>query len=381
MKILEKILWAVDFDCDHDHSLKEIGKLITLFGNEVVLLHVLPNNLKNSSFQHVVERSVKGELKKLKKELSGACGHKVAAKFVYGNIVDGVLDEAEKEDVNLILVNTGTSDPDSPQTLGLNAQKIIRTARKPVGVITEDAPGATNKLVCPVDNSEASGIALRSAILTAKKLDFKLSVISVYEPLKMVSPRMLNTGVDVEAENEKRFEQFRTDFEEFLSGVDFLGLDYEKKLLRGIPQKEIVKFARDARILYMGSTGKSGLRRAWIGSVTEKVTQEVPCSMIVSKYEEIYKLRISTEMDDIEQHFKRGNDLAGLGYYTEALEQYKMCLQINDMHLPSIRALSDLYAKIGNKSQHSYYQKLGKTLLTKLVNRQIEEEVRKRNRV
>jgi nucleotide-binding universal stress UspA family protein len=285
--------------------------LIDIFGNEVILLHVLPGNLKKSSFQQVVERSVRGELKKLKKDLSGACGHKVSAKFVYGNIVDCVLDEAEKEDVNLILVNTGTSDPETPQGLGLNAQKIIRTARKPVGVITEDAPVATNKLVCPVDNSEASGIALRSAILTAKKLDLKLSVLSVYEPIIIASPRML----------------------------------------------------------YMGSTGKSGLRRAWIGSVTEKVTQEVPCSMIVSKYEEVYKLRISTEVEDIEQHFKRGNELAGLGYFTEALEQYKMCLQINDIHLPSIRALSDLYAKMGNESQHTYYQNLGKTLLTKLVNR------------
>ena len=380
MKILEKVLWAVDFDNDHEHSLNKVGQVIDYFGNEVVILHVLPNNLKNSSFQNVVERSVKGELDKLITNLSETYSCEVSGKFVYGNIVECVLDEAEKEDVNVILVNTGKFEPHKALSLGLNAQKILRNARKPVGIITNEALVDNTDIVCSVDNSEASTIALKTAILTAKKLDFKLSVISVFEPIVITSPRILNTGVDEGAENKTRFEKFEKEFEEFLNGIDFLGLDYEKRLLRGIPHQEIIKFAQGANLLYMGSTGKTGLRRAVIGSVTEKVTQEVPCSMIVSKYEEVYKLRIITEIDDIEQHYERGNELASLGFNTEALEQYKMCLQINDMHLPSIKALADLYENLNNESQHAYYQELSKTILTNMMNRRIEEDVRKHYR-
>jgi len=282
--------------------------------------------------------------------------------------------------VNVILVNTGKFEPHKALSLGLNAQKILRNARKPVGIITNEALVDNTDIVCSVDNSEASTIALKTAILTAKKLDFKLSVISVFEPIVITSPRILNTGVDEGAENKTRFEKFEKEFEEFLNGIDFLGLDYEKRLLRGIPHQEIIKFAQGANLLYMGSTGKTGLRRAVIGSVTEKVTQEVPCSMIVSKYEEVYKLRIITEIDDIEQHYERGNELASLGFNTEALEQYKMCLQINDMHLPSIKALADLYENLNNESQHAYYQELSKTILTNMMNRRIEEDVRKHYR-
>ena len=78
-----------------------------------------------------------------------------------------------------------------------------------------------------------------------------------------------------------------------------------------------------------------------MGSVTEKVTRLLPCNIIVTKFEEVFKLRISTEIDDIDKHYKRGNELADLGYYRE----------------------------------------LVKIILEKLMDRKIEEEVRKHYRL
>jgi len=381
MKILEKVLWAVDFNIDYKNTLEKVGQIIHLFGNEIILLHVLPNDLKNSSLKDFVERTVKEELEKIKSNLSGTSEHAVSLRIVYGTIADSILDVAEKEDVNLILVNAGDQYPENQTGMGLNAQKVVRNARKPVCIITNEPSKEKKHLVCPVDCSEPSALALQTAILSAKKYGSKLSVISVFEPINITSPRLLKAGVDEKAENETRFEQFRKEFEDFTSGFDFLDLSYEYILLRGIPHIEIVNFAQETDILYMGSTGKSGLRRILIGSVTEKVIQNVNCTVIVTKYEEIFKLRVSTEIEDIEQHYAKGNEMAGLGYYKEALGQYKMCLQINDLHLPSIKSLADLYEKLDDENQAEYYRKLSKTIMDKLMDRKIEEEVRKHYRL
>ena len=381
MKILEKVLWAVDFDSDPENSIVKILRIARQFGNEIILLHVLPNDLKNSSYQNSVEKSVTGELEKLRESLGSSGEYKVSTKLVYGNVVERILDAAEEEDVNIILVNPGSPHPKKPGRLGLNAQKIMRNSRKPVGVISDDPPQDTKHIVCPVDCSEPSGVALNTAILAAKKSESKLSVISVYEPIEITSARLINAGIDEKSENDRWFELFTKDFEDFISGFDFLGVEFETVLLRGTPHEEIVKFSQNASWLFMGSTGKTGLRRVFMGSITEKVTMEVPSNIIVTKFEEVFKLRIATEIEDIDKHYKRGNELAELGYLKEALVQYKLCLQVNEMHLPSIKSLANLYDELKEYSQAEYYHKLVTTILEMLMDRKIEEEVRKHYRL
>ena len=381
MKILEKVLWAVDFDEDHENSIEKILRIAQQFGNEIILLHVLPNDVKNSSFQNLVERSVSGELEKLKAELGGSGEYEVSTNFVYGNVVDSILDVSEEENVNIILVNPCSPYTKKPGKLGLNAQKIIRNSRIPVGIISDDPPRDTKQIVCPVDCSEPSSVALNAAILSAKKSESKLSVISVYEPIEVTSPRFIKAGVDEKAENDRRFESFTREFEDFISGFDFLGVEFGSALLRGTPHEEIVKFSQNASLLFIGSTGKSGLRRAIMGSVTEKVTREVPSNIIVTKYQEVFKLRIPTDIEDIDKHYKRGNELAELGYYQQAMAQYKLCLQVNEMHLPSIKSLADLHERLKDDKQAEYYRELVKIIMEKLMDRKIEEEVRKHYRL
>ena len=73
--------------------------------------------------------------------------------------------------------------------------------------------------------------------------------------------------------------------------------------------------------------------------------------------------------------------MAEHGYYKEALVQYKLCLQVNEMHLPSIKSLANLYEKLNEHSQAEYYHKLVTIILEKLMDRKIEEEVRKHYRL
>jgi nucleotide-binding universal stress UspA family protein len=56
-------------------------------------------------------------------------------------------------------------------------------------------------------------------------------------------------------------------------------------LLEGDPAAEIVRYASDAMmdLIVMGTHGRSGLERLLVGSVTERVMREAPCSVLAVK--------------------------------------------------------------------------------------------------
>jgi len=56
-------------------------------------------------------------------------------------------------------------------------------------------------------------------------------------------------------------------------------------LLEGDPATEIVRYSVDAgmELIVMGTHGRSGLERLLVGSVTEKVMREAPCSVLAVK--------------------------------------------------------------------------------------------------
>ncbi|GEM_PF-430618 len=378
MNIFEKVLWAVDLEKDVNPTIKIIGKRNKEFGNSMIILHVLPKELENSSFKDKVQKTVKNELEEIKAKLLEYNDNEITTKIVFGNAVDSIIDISIKENVNSIIINTGDVDNDDKDKLGLNAHKVIRFSKKPVLILSDSKPKNKNLVVCSVDFSEPSAIALKDAILHAKKTNARLEVISVFEPIEVASRRLVRLGFNAGEENNQNYEAYKSEFKEFLKGFNFLDVNYEPVLLAGDPHKEIVDYAKKAAILFIGSSGKSGLQRIFMGSVAEEVANALPCSVVYIKSEELFKLKIPSNISDLETFFAQGNKLSDLGFYDEAIEQYKQCLNINEMHLPSVVALSRLYKKQNNEGLATYYDNLYKSIQVQLNNWKIEEEIRRK---
>jgi nucleotide-binding universal stress UspA family protein len=60
---------------------------------------------------------------------------------------------------------------------------------------------------------------------------------------------------------------------------------YERHILRGDPGPAICQLAVElsARAIVLGSRGRGGLRRAFLGSVSDQVVRNAPCSVIVTR--------------------------------------------------------------------------------------------------
>lgn len=202
--------------------------------------------------------------------------------------------------MNILFINRGKNVYEDEIAPGLNAHRVFRNSHKTVAIISETLLVDKPHIVVAVDSSEPSAIALKSAIIHAKKINAQLSVISVYEPTSITSAKMISMGLDEKSENERHFRIFKEEFNDFIEDFDFDGLEYKTVLLKGIPHEEIISFAKIATILYIGSTGKSGLRRVVLGSVTEKVISRMSCNIVAMKSEKLFKLKIPTDLLDIE---------------------------------------------------------------------------------
>ncbi len=89
----------------------------------------------------------------------------------------------------------------------------------------------------------------------------------------------------MDEENEDVSPKRKRKFNSFLENFNLTDLNWRKEIQGGDPATEIlVAISRyKSDLLIMGTIGKSGLNRLIMGSVTEKVIREVPCSFITLK--------------------------------------------------------------------------------------------------
>lgn len=206
-----------------------------------------------------------------------------------------------------------------------------------------------------------------------------LRILGVFEPIANISTR---TKVDFEEENAKLLKEFNEEMNQFVKEFNLNGIRHKIDIQTGTVHKKILQtiYKYNHDLLIMGTTGRSALSRILMGSITEKVTREMPCSFVTTKTQNIIKLKFDNEINEIEIHLKYGNDLVENRFYKEAIGQYMICLQINDMHIPSIYKLAEVYGIIGDNAKAEYYDNMAKNLLGRLWDKKIEHEIRKHYR-
>jgi len=233
-----------------------------------------------------------------------------------------------------------------------------------------------SNILCPVDFSEPSKRALKNAILLARKFNSSIKILNVYEPLEYVSKRI---NIDLDEENAKRLKQVKKEMTAFIKEFDLEGVNHKIEIKVGEVSGKILNLIKKEHIdlLMMGTNGRTGLSRFFMGSVTEKVIREMPCSFITIKKVDVIQLKLDNEIKEIEMHFKNGEELMKKAFYNEAIDQFLICLQINDMHIPSLKKLAELHNKINDTNKSLYYENMAKEILSKLWDRKIEEEIRR----
>jgi nucleotide-binding universal stress UspA family protein len=130
----------------------------------------------------------------------------------------------------------------------------------------------------PTDFSESSGCAFRLACSLARDYGARLVVIHVMPTVAVAVP-----FVTIPAEPLDVREQLLEQLANVQSRDPNVAVEHHLK--EGDPSTEILQYAQQIKcdLIVMGTHGRSGLGRLFLGSVAEQVLRKAPCAVLTVK--------------------------------------------------------------------------------------------------
>ncbi|HEX7672043.1 MAG TPA: universal stress protein [Polyangiaceae bacterium] len=141
------------------------------------------------------------------------------------------------------------------------------------------------KVLCPVDCSEGSKVALEYALFVGNKFGAKVHVLHAWHVAHHVRPDL---SVWMEAHGQQPISKMialeaKAETDRFLAALDpAVRNELEAHVVEGEPASTIVGFATDHQVdlIVMGTHGRTGVVHLALGSVAEKVVRHALCPVL-----------------------------------------------------------------------------------------------------
>ena len=141
-------------------------------------------------------------------------------------------------------------------------------------------------ILCPIDYSVYSEMALKYAIEFAEKYQAKLYLMHVLDirVYDINNPELYNINIVDEETIEKLRERLLRCVNEDTRGR----ISVEALIIQGVPFAEIIKVSKEYGIdlIVIGTLGRTGLSHAIMGSVAEKIVRKAPCPVLTIRHPE-----------------------------------------------------------------------------------------------
>lgn len=183
-----------------------------------------------------------------------------------GEPFERIIDLADAENCDIIVMGRTGRGHIERSFVGSVTARVIGYTYKDVLVVPRGATTGWKKIVIATDGSKYSDAAGARAIDFAGSYDGALKIVSVVD----VPPEFY--GESPEAAD-RMVEKARTYAENIKTQATVKEVKADVSVLEGDSALSITKFAanQDADVIFMGSHGRTGLRRLLMGSVTAKV--------------------------------------------------------------------------------------------------------------
>lgn len=142
------------------------------------------------------------------------------------------------------------------------------------------------RILLPTDLSEFSILALRHALGLASKFKARLKVVYVIPQIYPVGEAVLVGAPWLASPQIRKLAE--GDLHAFMAGAREAHVDHELEVREGEPWREIVASAEEtpADLVVMGTHGRRGAERLFLGSVAERLIHRLPCPVMTVCHEE-----------------------------------------------------------------------------------------------
>jgi nucleotide-binding universal stress UspA family protein len=293
---IRKILFPTDFSEPSKAALDHGLLWAELFDAKLILLHVL--SLKTADPFHPEHHFPSPE--ELEQRLNGLAESEMALLLAphrdkpldiqqlvrrAPEVERGILELAEAEDVDLMIVGTHGRRGAAHLLIGSVAAELLRGAERPVLVAparSKRPAGRLRRILAPTDFSPPARQAIAHARELAAGTDATLELFHVLPDLEVplpMNPAGLGASASVVAELEPEARKALSELAE-LPGAE---TKIETEVWQGPAAASILNRAEttDADLIVLSTHGRSGLDRLLLGSVTEKVARLARCPVLV----------------------------------------------------------------------------------------------------
>jgi nucleotide-binding universal stress UspA family protein len=285
-----KILCPVDFSSGSRQAVHAAAQLAIERDAELVLLHVwsVPPSyageytLSGEVVQHLVEDAQRSlEMAVAEARKTGA--RRVGAKLANGAPWQQIVDAAERERFDLIVIGTHGRTGLARVFLGSVAETVVRHAPCPVLTIPPD--GASKPFLhalCPIDFSASSHKAMHLAAKLVQPGGAGITLLHVLElPVPYASEPSAELYRDLEAGSAELLGQWVAELRTKTS------VPVAHRTRIGRPGAQVLAALDEDPsfdLIVMGSHGRTGLARIALGSVAEKTVRHARCPVLVARH-------------------------------------------------------------------------------------------------
>lgn len=291
--MLKTILVCTDGSDSARHAAEAAAQLALRYDSRVLLLHVFDTGLTtapyNSAWQmivgedtmeHTARKTHEAVLRRTMHVFEKA-GVSCQPMHTIGHPVEKVIEAARLEQAELIVMGSRGIGGWKAMLLGSVSNGVLHHAHCPTLIVRGEKPLIFRQILLATDGSRGASAATRMAVSLTRKFKAKLDVVSVFEPLEKV-------GIVSPEAPEPKIRTLR-DLERLMLGDGSAPVEAEALYTLwqeiGNPAETILRVATECRsdLILIGSRGMGAFKAQLLGSVSDRVMNHAPCSVLIAR--------------------------------------------------------------------------------------------------
>jgi nucleotide-binding universal stress UspA family protein len=256
--------------------------LAAYWGARLYILHAVDDDsLPSAREASGRAKTAEAEIERRMKENPAVTGFEFEVFTNLGNPVERILATCDRLYIDLLVIGAGKKKTLGQRLLGSTVERVLRQALQPVLIVRNHTTGPYRKLAVATDFSEPSRVALECAVGLFPNRE--IAVVHAYEVALhglLSSDRM--TGPLAERHEREMTAYVQQSLAECVAqaGASSPALSTEAGI--GTPETVLGDFIkRDAvDLVVVGTHGRTGVRRAILGSVAERLIKALPSDVL-----------------------------------------------------------------------------------------------------
>lgn len=291
MKAIKKVLYPTDFSDLSAATLAHAAFICERYGAELHVVHATQPAESGRANANVAVPLEKRDWSSPFKEYVASLNPDklrvkslVPAEIEFESVPDMVLEYADQNAIDLIVLGTHGRRGLGRLILGSTAEEVVRLAKCSVLTVGAEARkllgGGVRKILVPIDFSAPSMKALDAAKDLAGKLGATLDALHVIEPVAVPVPYGIAFPSVTTPEV---YENAKNALEKSVEDIGELRV--VTHVAHGIPENVIKSYAHEngADLIVMASHGLTGFDRFVNGSVSQEVLRQASCPVYTVK--------------------------------------------------------------------------------------------------